>query len=152
MFLQWIQSHLERTYYNEKKNSFFPTSPACRANFSFNCSIATVRGKIGSTCGWRGGKGFFYYKQAFQQFRFMSSSRWIHNNVKRRRETLIIEFCPPEISKGYYYIYYFFKLKASCFLSLLYTKNETQNLNCKLSSLFNFLRTIIFLVPSMTDS
>ena len=45
----------------------------------------------------------------------MSSSRWIHNNVKRRRETLIIEFCPPEISKGYYYIYYFFKLKASCF-------------------------------------
>ena len=82
----------------------------------------------------------------------MSSSRWIHNNVKRRRETLIIEFCPPEISKGYYYIYYFFKLKASCFSSLLYTKNETQNLNCKLSSLFNFLRTIIFLVPSMTDS
>ena len=82
----------------------------------------------------------------------MSSSRWIHNDVKTRRETLIIEFCPPEISKGYYYICYFLKLKASCFLSLLYTKNETQNLKCKLSSLFNFLRTNIFLVPSMTDS
>lgn len=73
------------------------------------------------------GKGFFYYKQAFQEFRFMSSSRWIHNNVKRRRETLIIEFCPPEISKGYYYIYYFFKLKASCFfVSALHQQRDTK--------------------------
>ena len=51
-----------------KEKCFFPTSPSCRANFSFNCSIAIVRGKIGSTCGWRGGKDFFIISKHFKNF------------------------------------------------------------------------------------
>lgn len=151
MFLQWISSTWKERVITKKK-CFSPLHPHVEPIFPSTVALLQLDEKIGSTCGWRGGKGFFLIISTHFKNFVMSSSRWIHNNVKRRRETLIIEFCPPEISKGYYYIYYFFKLKASCFLSLLYTKNETQNLNCKLSSLFNFLRTIIFLVSSMTDS